>query len=163
MSISDFDNRIELKSPGISHFLILSIVIAGLLGVFLYIAVTMGSMVFYIMIPFIVLAGLYLVFLVPYRIYYLLKYPIDVIVFDSNGLTISNKKLDILKHTPWEMITEVFVNNKDADENPEEIAVLTKDDVEIINLKLYDSLTISKKDLWNKIAVIYEKGKKIND
>lgn len=161
MSTKESPRYLELRPSGIGETIIVAIIGLLLMTFLLYIGLIMKYKALMLTIPFSVFIGLWLLLYLPYKIYSFKTKSIDILTFTDVGIIIHNKKLDILETITWTEIIDIIITKVDGDSKPEEIAIISNNRAEKINLKLYHTIFTSTEAIWEKIVNIYEKNKQI--
>lgn len=161
MSTKESPRYLELRPSGIGEIIIVAIVGLSLIAFLLYIGITIKYKALILTVPIAAFIGLWLLLYTPYKIYSYMTKSIDVLTFTDVGIVIHNKKLNILETISWVEIIDIIITKVDDDDKPEEITIISNNQAEKINLKLYHTMFTSTEAIWEKIVNIYEKNKQI--
>ncbi len=163
MSIETKGEKLVLKAT--RHYDLIFISVIGITAVIglIHFALTYGYLVFYLSIPASVLIAIGLLIYVPYKLYFYTTTSIDEIILDENGVTIRNKKLNILDTIKWIDVIDIIVSQSNNDETPEKITIICYNRAEKVNLKLYHTVLTSTEEIWKKAVNIYKLYKTYNE
>ncbi|NHJ03283.1 MAG: hypothetical protein EAX90_00505 [Candidatus Heimdallarchaeota archaeon] len=159
MPIRESENSLELQPSGYLELIIILFLGLILASAGIYSGIKLGSLVYKLIFPLGLFLGLSLIIFGITRFLIIWSGQISTIIFTESGIVFQNMKQVILSSFLWKEIEGITICQWDDEKNPIILCIITKNDIERIDLKKYNTISITCEDLWKKISNFYEKYK----